>query len=160
MMVRSRSIKKRAQVVSIDFAISLLIFLIVLFLFFKYYAMTTDNSFIARELEIDANSISSSLMTRGYPLDWDASNVIIIGLTDGNYRIDQSKLQEFTSMDYQEARRLFKTSYDFYFFLETASGAVSDQYGLAPADEDHLIRMTRYVINNSTPIKMVIYAWD
>ncbi|MBN1385585.1 hypothetical protein JW968_01250 [Candidatus Woesearchaeota archaeon] len=149
----------KAQIITLDFMIALFIFAIVLLLFFRYYSMVSEKSLVFRELEIDADSISRSLLTKGYPEGWTQDNFTIIGITDGDMRINRAKLDSFTGMDYSQARSSFRTSYDFYFFLEDAEGARSYAFGVEP-DGKNVVKTTRYVIFDGKVMNMVLYLWD
>ncbi|MBW2965906.1 hypothetical protein KY342_02250 [Candidatus Woesearchaeota archaeon] len=157
---------KKAQVWYTDFMIGVLIFVIVIFIYYEYaHSLEQNPTEITSDLMMEAKSISSSLITKGSPVDWNQSNVKIIGLTDGNQRLVQEKLDMFNNMTYQETRTKFGTPYDYYFYLEEINGNrilidSGQGIGLEPTDHVNLVSITRVVIYNSRLISMVIQVWQ
>ena len=152
---------KKSQVWFLDFIVGLLIFMIVIFIYYDYYSNLVDESEPAwEEIIIDSKSISSSLMSSGYPEDWNESNVSRIGILDGNYRINQTKIERFVSMPYNTSRQLFNTWFDFYFFIEDKNGTDYFEAGAEPSGQEYLVQTTRLAIYNSSIYRMVLYIWD
>jgi len=113
---------KKAQVFSLDLIIAFFLFFSVLFLFFKY---GQDLSKISKdklnEMTEDINFISNSLVSKGYPDSWNAENVISIGVTDNNQKINRNKLVSFSSLNYNTSKKLLNTNYDYLIFFENKS---------------------------------------
>lgn len=158
--------KRNSQIWLTDFIIGVLIFLIVILIFYKYaYNLNEDPNKVSIELLMDAKSISNSLITTGSPENWNQTNVSIIGLTDGNQRLVQNKLDMFANISYSSIRTYLRTSYDFYLTLEyfnktniPINGSLG--IGMAPNDADNLIRISRIVIYDSGLINMVVTIWQ
>lgn len=157
---------KKAQIWYTDFMIGILIFVIVIFIYYEYANnLSQDPSGITSDLMMEAKAISSSLITQGFPVNWNQSNVIIIGLTDGNQRLVQEKLDMFADMDYGSTKTKFRIPYDYYFYLEDVDGSIiqingEDGIGLNATDPENLIPITRIVIYNSKLISMVVQIWQ
>ena len=157
---------KKAQVWYIDFMIGILIFVIVIFIYYEYANNFNQNpGDITSDFVMEAKAISSSLITQGSPVNWNQSNVIIIGLTDGNQRLIQEKLDMFADMGYGSTKTKFRTPYDYYFYLEDVDGSIiqingEDGIGLNATDPKNLISITRIVIYNSKLISMVVQVWQ
>jgi hypothetical protein len=157
---------KKAQVWYTDFMIGILIFVIVIFIYYGYaHSINQDPGKSISELLMDSKAITSSLVTRGSPNDWNETNVEIIGLTDGNQRIVQEKLDMFAGMNYSYMRTKLRTPYDFYFYLEDVNGSRIDLNGSLfigenSSDYDNMVSMRRIVIYESRLAGMVVNVWD
>lgn len=158
----------KGQVWYTDFMVGVLIFSIVLVTYF-YYVEHTDQSDdgLMGYVVSEAKAISSYLITAGYPADWSETNVSTVGLTDGAYRIDMGKLQDFNSWGYEERRGYLHTAKDYYFFLEYPNGTVFNKLCADPFvgcvewnSSYHLAQSTRLVIYNSSIVKMSLWIYQ
>jgi hypothetical protein len=153
--------KKKSQVWYIDFMVGLLILITTLIIFYQYQGNLSDRAEAEwQEMIIDSKSISSTLMTEGYPLNWTNETVEILGLTDGNYRINGTKVMQFKNMSYKHARQVFRTRFQFYFFIEDSNGTKMYDAGLNATDPSFLVQATRFVLYNSTISRMVLHLWQ
>ena len=157
---------KKAQVWYTDFMIGVLIFVIVILIYYEYaHSLTQDPSDITSDLIMESKAISSSLVAPGIPSNWNQSNVQIIGLTDGNHRLNQSKLDMFANMSYSSSKTKLRTPYEYYFYLEDVDGSIiqiggETGIGLNATDSENLVSITRVVIYNSRLINMVVHVWQ
>lgn len=169
-MALSISIKKKNQIWSFDLVIATLIFLGVLIIFYKYSVNTVDIEEQGTDyLLLDAKLISSYLVSSGHPEDWTTDNVTLIGLTDGEMRLDQEKVEQFSeiaSLDYTESRRLLSTTHNYYVFFEDKEGNPLEISGISSIGKDYLaenpsdlIKVVRFVFYDSKIIKLVVYVW-
>lgn len=153
--------QKKAQVWYADFSIGLLIFIVAISGYMVYsYSETVEEKGELTELLIDAKVIASSLVSEGYPSNWTSTNVTRIGLTDGNQRIVQQKLEDFNDFSYSERGDLLGTTKDYYFYLEYLNGTTFNQLGLNGTNADKLVQVTRVLIYNDTFVKMTFYLWQ
>ena len=162
----------KGQIWYLDVFFALFIFTGALIFFFK-----SDIDFLSREDDIleqmdrEGRIISESLMGPGYPDGWNSDNVIDIGIVD-SYRVRDAGLSEFGRINYNTSRTLLRTSYDYYLFFEDNDGPIwvnatqegFGKPGISSAnilDEDpfHLLKIVRFVIFRSEPVRMVIYLW-
>ena len=102
-----------------------------------------------------------------YPTNWSAANVSTVGITDGNHRIDQDKLQDFNSWGYEERRGYLHTTKDYYFFLEYLNGTMFNELCKDPGagcaewnTSYHLAQNTRLLIYNSSIVKMNLLVYQ
>ncbi|MBN2112077.1 hypothetical protein JW707_03175 [Candidatus Woesearchaeota archaeon] len=152
--------KKKAQVWYLDFMVGLIIFTIMVVVYYQYSGnFSGEDESDWEEMMVDSNSISSSLMSAGLPSNWTEGNVTLLGITDGKYRINETKLWQFENMSYADAKNLFRTRFDFYFFLEDANGTKHHEAGLSPNSSKFLVATTRFVIYNSSINRAVIHLW-
>lgn len=147
--------------------------------------MTDSNRITLTSMVSGARTISNSLISAGYPLNWTSTNVERIGITDGNMRINGSKLFEFANMSYYSRKFVLGTTFDYYIVLKQRNGTllnISSLTGLTKEDlsseggvgkpnvtlanlntieqPNHRISVSRYLIYNSEPVRMEIYLWQ
>lgn len=161
---------KKAQIWSMDLLVGVLIFLGALLMFYKYSINTMD--FQGEEMDnllLDAKLISSYLMSEGYPNDWSESNVTLMGITDGGVRIDEGKVQQFSSIassDYVRSRNLLSTIHNYQVSFKDKDGNLTHIGGVSSIGKDYtvenpddLIRIERFAVYNSSIIRLVVYVW-
>ncbi|MBI2542067.1 hypothetical protein HYV80_05145 [Candidatus Woesearchaeota archaeon] len=119
-----RFLSRSAQAWYMDFAIALLLFTFTLVVYYGY-----TNNFQKQdkggldELITDAKSISSSLALPGYPLNWDNTTVLRIGIAD-DQAINSTKVKKFKQYGYNASKRRFGTQNDFIVFFIDGNGQV------------------------------------
>jgi len=154
---------RKAQIYYLEFIITIFVFLIALAIFSRTIINSKTNEGVD-DLLAQAQSISSSLMSTGYPVDWNSSTVEKIGLTNGRGRLNDQKLSMFANISYQDARTLFNIRSEYYMFLEDENGTrilIDGEQGIGSnfSNAKKLVKSIRYPIYNSEIIRMVIYAW-
>ncbi len=157
----------KAQVWYTDFMIGILIFSIVLVTYF-YYTEQTSNSEenTVNNLIIESKAITNQLLSTGYPINWTSNNVSTVGLTDGNYRINNNKLASFNSWSYSERKEKLHTTKQYYFYLEYLNGTRYNKLCTDPPacndwnTSEYLVQDSRVAIHNSKIIRMVIYVYQ
>jgi hypothetical protein len=129
MLIRN-SVGKKSQVWITDFAIGLVIFSLVLISYYSYTSNISKqdtNSLV--DLIYDSKSIASSLMSQGHPFGWKSNNVTLIGITDGNGKIDKKNFLEFTKLNYNTTKKIFGTTQEYFLFFTNTSGDVQNIEG-------------------------------
>ena len=173
----------KAQAWYADFAIGLLLFFFTTVIYFGY----TDNFQKQDRSELsdmltDARAVSSSLILSGYPNDWNGSTVVRIGISD-DQRLNATKLQLFSALNYTLTKRRFATPYEYFVFFANNKGEVlnvsgvcgvgsplvNTSYGavqgtcnpinLTGISLKNIVKTERYVVYNSSVVKMEIYLW-
>ncbi|MBR9692206.1 hypothetical protein GOV06_05475 [Candidatus Woesearchaeota archaeon] len=158
--------RRKAQIWYTDFMVGFLIFVIVIFIYYRYaYNIDQDPGDVVYDLMMEAKSISGSLVTAGAPSDWNQSNVVLIGLTDGNQQLMQEKLDMFANMTYLQTKAKLRTPYEYYFYLEDVNGSVipiggKEGIGLNSSNSDNLVSIVRIVVYDSKLTSMVIHVWQ
>ncbi|MGC9309336.1 MAG: hypothetical protein ACP5D2_01420 [Candidatus Nanoarchaeia archaeon] len=164
---------KKAQAWGTDLVIGFLIFSSTLLFFYFYaYNYSSQTEDILGTLKYEARLASESLLSEGYPVDWDASNVIQIGLTNNN-RINQTKLERFYQLvetDYNKTIRLLNIHNDYYITTNnnfSVSGMQIEGIGKPginknniQQESENLIKHTRVTIYNKKPITLYIYVFE
>jgi hypothetical protein len=83
----------------------------------------------------------------GFPADWSASDVNVVGLAIRPQVVDPQKLAELTSMDYNAARQGMNLgAFDFRIELVSATGTFDRNIGLLPALDDRVASVERKVL--------------
>jgi len=168
------SILTKAQVFSLDLIIAVLVFGSAILIYYKNITNLSDqDEELLDDLLIDAKSISNSLVSQGYPYNWNKDNVVRIGITDNN-RINETKLEQFSMIPYNEGRKLFGTAYNYYVFFrdkdnnilpfnESLEGigkpGVNSTNIQTVENPKKLVKVTRLIVKESDIKKMVIYLW-
>jgi len=92
--------KIKGQIWSLDIMTGLALFLVGIAIFFIYSINQPSQSKETFELlNYDGKMIADTLLSQGYPENWDTSNAITIGLTTSN-KINQTKLENLYQMIY------------------------------------------------------------
>ena len=112
---------RKSQVWSLDFIIALAMFLAALIMFYKYSANLTAPQNTLSDLVMDAKSISGSLLSAGYPLNWGVGNVVTIGITNSQ-KINSTKVQRFSYIPYNQTKKLLNAKNHYLVFFENKEG--------------------------------------
>lgn len=156
---------RKAQVWYTDFMVGILILTVMIVVYFQFVSnFSFESEGSLDDLTRDAKIISNSLMTQGYPLDWNSTNVSRIGIVDGDNRLNISRLSEFKSIDYNETKNIFSISSDYFIYFEKQDqketlGGVED-IGVNETDPLKLAAITRIVFYDGSFYKMRILAWN
>lgn len=169
-----------AQVFFGDALVAVMIFLLAVVAFFSLSPNASSSETRVQDALVgDAESISASLMTAGFPAGWTPGNVSIIGLTDGAYRVNYSKVSAFYNISPNLTYGLFGTNANYLVFfkdrdanvLPFGSCAFSNSnitmLNLTPyicqnatlPDPSNLISIERLAFYNSQIVKLVVYVW-
>lgn len=146
-----------AQAWGFDLMIATAIFFATVFAFFLYsinYPLEGQEDL--SRLEYEADLIAQSLMSEGYPTDWNASSVVTIGILSSG-KIDEDKLAEFQGLvanDYEVTRNLFNINNDYYIEITGV-----DPIGEIPADPESLIKVDRLTIYQDKPVTLSVNVW-
>lgn len=164
---------KHAQIWSLDLMVAVILFLSGIMVFFVYSinqpGETQDNFEL---LFYDGKAITDSLLSSGYPANWNSSNVIILGITDDD-RINETKLENLYDMiyidnDYQATKNLLNTGYDYYIFLYenmTINSNEVEGIGKPGTTKDNitarnLVKITRFTIYQNKTTPLYLYIWE
>lgn len=160
---------KKAQVWSLDFALSLMIFMSALFatvFAWNYISANTAGTQTMHELQAKALALSDSLIrTPGLPQDWNESTAQVIGLAEDENVLNIAKVRSFVNMsddDYDRLKGLMDIGfYDFYLEVVDLNGTVFENT-TTPVDQSSLtvVPVERYVIYNGRVAKVRFVIWD
>ena len=161
----------KAQVWSLDFAASVVIFLtaIIVAMFALNFTMAQN----AQQTEFNimenaAMSVSDSLVRLpGMPDGWNRTTVTTIGLASQENILNGTKLEEFVAMDNDTVKNLLGTgNYQLYFELRYVNGTLATlpgggqaSRGAYPSGAALIIPVQRYVLYMERPARMMLILW-
>ncbi|PIN70516.1 hypothetical protein COV93_01205 [Candidatus Woesearchaeota archaeon CG11_big_fil_rev_8_21_14_0_20_43_8] len=156
------------QVWFLDFMVSILMFTILVATYYGYLESQTDNNEeIIESLLLDVRTATDALVSSGYPQNWTNDEVLRIGITDGDHRINQTKLDHFTAMDYNLTRKLFGTYSNYYFYIQYKNGSKKwlnnsgQYYGLNSSQPSaaYIVQSQRVLIDNRSIVVLNMHMW-
>lgn len=166
---------RKAQIWAIDLSIALIIFVGVIFLFYKYSISFAPEDPLINKMIKEGGYVSNTLLTTGFPPNWNELNLdetFAIGLTDKDGMLDLNKLSNFSAWignsggdNYTASKKKVNTKYDYYITFYDGTSAPFEPIGLEPAsDAKQIIKIQRFAayeydgnkINNT---KMIIELW-
>lgn len=114
-----------------DFVIGTLIFSFMLIAYYTYTAnISKQDSLTARDLLLDGESVSSSLLLGGFPDNWNNNTVQSIGVTNSNQRLNSTKFLNFEGLPYNKTKKLFGTVYDYFIFFTDENANITPVEGI------------------------------
>ena len=160
----------RAQIWSMDFIASITIFILMFsVVVFSWNYINTQNT--ERSLFSDMQVLGldvSDIIVRipGNPEDWNESNVQSIGLATRENVLNETKVEQFISMDYDTTRSLLGLSNkEFYFSVEYLNGTIVEYNGknmtagTYPINHTTSVPVYRTVLFGKTLSKMVLVLY-
>ncbi len=178
---RARLTVSKGQVWYTDFIIGTIILLTMVVVFFiSMHNLEETRETHAGTLIREGSTITDSLTTSGLPNAWTNDTVVQLGVVD-NQRVNLAQLDAYKNVTYANQRRLLRTVADFVFFFEQRDGCIIARnntrlYGspemttpniscvtagmIDTSIAGNLIPITRYVLYDSDPVRMVTYVWN
>ena len=163
----------KGQIWYLDYLIGTTLFLVLTLLVFSFYkgSIYTDNG-----LYIESSKVAETLMTTGIPEEWNESNVVIIGLSDGSNVFSLEKISSFLniSRDYEASKFRLGITKDYIIYFENKSNSIINltnqsyigKYAVTDLDTENvkdIISFVRYGVlrvNNTAEIiamKIVVF---
>ena len=133
--------------------------------FFYSLNLPTERDDVFETLRYEGDAIGNSLLSDGYPKDWNVDSVVTIGLFDDG-KINNTKLllfKELAESDYQITKQLFNIRNNYYVFFNeviVVDGVNITGIGDSPDNPDNLARIGRVVVQNNKIKDMNIYVWN
>ena len=156
---------KDAQAWGFDLIVAMMIFLAGMILFFLYILnFPAERDDVFNTLNYEGKIIGDSLLSEGYPLDWNENNVITAGILS-NEKVNETKLKRFYDLansDYNKTRRLFNMLNNYYLTFEEpviAEGTTINSIGFQ-GNPKNLVKSTRVIIINNKIKNLNIYVWN
>jgi hypothetical protein len=170
---------KKAQAWGLDLMIAFVIFLVVLFAFSFYVInLPGEGEETLELLSYDGSSIMNSILSNGYPEDWNSNTKIPekIGILNEG-KINNTKLSNFyflTQSDYVKTKAIFNTKYEYYFFLDknfsitmpigtlSVMGIGKPGYNVSKINDtaNNLFKVVRFTIYEDKPRTAYLYIWS
>jgi len=159
---------KKAQAWGTDLIIAFIIFsFAIIFFYFYSFNYSNETEDILELLTYEGNFIADSILSPGYPDQWEESNVIEIGITtDG--KINETKIKKFyqlTQNNYNKTKQIFGTKYDYYFFMGTPINSTTEGIGEPGTNSTNIIasnlmKITRLTIYQNKPTTAYVYIFQ
>ena len=162
----------KGQMWSMDFAVSIVIFVLmvgIVIFAWNYAIQNSADQVNLNILENDVIMISDTLVrVPGMPEDWNESSVRVIGLAEEENVLNRTKVLQFVSMGYNQIKILLGiANREFYFEMRYPNNTVMDiggtslNKGIDPFGQDSsvVVPVERYVILNGNIAKMEFFLW-
>ncbi len=161
----------KAQIWSMDFLMSVFVFIIALGMLVFAWNYTSARILQQNEAGPAENTVimvSDSLVrTAGIPENWEPSTVTSVGLAQGENVLNITKVDMFINMSYEYVKTLMGLErYNFYFTVKRLDGTVMKNAqgqnltaGQYPQDSEIVVPMERYVMYNGEPAKLGLIIW-
>jgi len=163
----------KGQVWSLDFAASVVIFfsVVVMILFsWNYTSAKHTEQMIFNEMESMSVGISDSLIrTKGYPEEWNKTNVQIIGLAQEENILNQTKILYFVNMSYDNSRATMDIlNYNFYLGIRYLNETIITlngtdlETGLHPSgfsNSTMIVPIERYMLFDHKVASLLFILW-
>lgn len=151
---------KKAQVWSLDFVVSVVIFLmalIPLLFVWDYVNAQKQQQMLFDEAENIALSVSDALLrTKGLPENWNTTSVNVIGLASKENILNITKVSYLLAMgssDYNMTRAILSGGYDFFLNITDLNGTSYGIIGSKPQSR-MVIPVERYCLYNERIAKL------
>ena len=159
----------KAQFFSIDLFVALAIFILVITLVMDLWSSIRERKSSFEQIasmQMLLHDLADQLIrTKGDPSNWTAENVNSIGLVIEDRVLSQSKLLNFTEMEYNKIRQIFGISSEFYFRvtdLNDSTISINDkeiEQGRAPINATDILSVERLALLNQTPVRVYLMLW-
>lgn len=161
--------KKKAQVWAVDLSVALVIFIGVIFLFYRYAISFAPEDPLINKMISEGGYVSNTLLTSGYPNNWETLTVnqaYSIGLMGKDGIMNQTKIDKLEEWDdpyYYELKAKLNTRYDYYInFTNAPFSPIGKE---VPDDAKQVVKIERLVAyhdneaNSINTTKLVLYLW-
>lgn len=191
--MRRKNRNRKSQVWISDYIISLLLFVLAIIFSVKIIINSFSTNVAFNEMKNDASKISETLLSEGYPPDWNiqypqnCTGIIRFGLLTEK-RLDGDKIikaMNTSYCNYTSLRTKLQAKHEFLVIFEHSNGDMlefNDSCAIGsssviinndtwPSVDCHnvsftsiqyknMVQLSRFIIYNSTIIRMVVYTWD
>lgn len=178
-IIQKNTRNKKAQIWAMDLSIALIIFIGVIFLFYRYSISFAPENPLVNKMIKEGGYVSNTLMSTGFPPNWNELNLnqtLAIGLLNDEEIMDLNKLNNFSQWvgdasgdkfaNYTLSKKKINTRYEYYIqFYNGQAIAPFQPIGLAPTvNATQIIKIQRLVayrdesgyINNT---KLILELW-
>jgi hypothetical protein len=172
---------KKAQVWAIDLVVSMVLFIGIILLFYRFAISFTPDYSQVNNLIKEGGYVTNTLRSTGYPPNWsdyDIDDVYSIGLMDENGFLNKTKVVKFREWAgddgnpgayYSQLKSKINTRYDYYIEFWNGTKYLDEVDGIGPIGKNfdgqganQVIKFQRLVPYNDgsvKPLKLILYLW-
>lgn len=178
---------KRGQVWGIDLSIAFILFLGVIFLFYRYSISFTPESSLVNKMIKEGGYASNALLSEGYPENWTLytlNDIGTLGLLGNDSLLDINKVSNFSAWvgggptlkptNYSLSKPKLNTKYDYYITFKNGTGQADcllDTVGncivlgkdYSNENPKQVVKIQRLVAYDTgqgiKPFKLLLYIW-
>lgn len=158
---------KKGQLNSIDFLIAAVVFMFLLVFFVGYWYVSAgdlQNTITRNRLESLGVTITDNFVkSPGVPSNWTDNTSFIqsVGFVSSQNILAESKLENFTNLDYNISRTMLglSTAQGFYFYVDDVDGDRRYQSGNS-STSGQVISITRAAILNGEKVKVRLIVYE
>ena len=161
-MELSTLMNKKSQAWGLDLFVAITIFLLGLIGAYIYAInFLNESQEILESLYSEGTYISDLILSEGVPSNWTLGDVRIPGILS-NKKINQTKLDNFYQIDYDELKNLLNAKNEFYFNFSNmeVSGQPIEGIGNPPSNPENMLQIERFTIYKNKPIKFTLFIWN
>lgn len=155
---------KKAQVWYVEFVIAIVIVTVMTGIFLQYLSTSNTQGESINRLHTQAVRMSELVISPGVPQDWDQSNVRIAGITNANWRINQTKIEELYAMSEAQQRVSLTAQSNFFMYLHNQTDNISingqQWIGSLPSDSVQQAVVNRYLIYEGKIVQLRMVVWQ
>lgn len=163
---------KKAQVWAIDLSIALIIFIGVIFLFYRYSISFAPENYVLNKMIAEGGYASNMLLSTGFPPTWNQGtldNAFSIGILNDNGLLDPVKLNQLRTWasnptNYESIKKKINTKYNYYIeFSPIAFQPIGHDYSTANPSPKQIVKIQRLIAYQDTneikTAKLILYLW-
>jgi|GEM_PF-5351630 len=154
---------RAGQTWSIDFAVSLVIFLIGVFLLVTFlFNIEHSGRNDLQDQASEALQASTLLLTQGIPSNWTDATVVVGGILDDTDLIDEAKwtrLQSLAANNVSIFKHALGTRFKLQINLLNKTGSVLDSIG-SLGDTNNQVQVLRIARLNQSIVRLQVIAWS
>ena len=154
---------KGGQLFSLEGVMSIVLFVFVLLFLVSFWNLFSSRIIATAEqdeLHLQAAQIAEVLVsTSGFPPAWEKnpSQVSTPGLMRNPGELNENKLNQFLTLDYNQTKQFFNIErFDFFFEIRDEKGNVLNSSGLSPTSTSSSVAFQRLVLVNNQISAQVI----
>ncbi|MFW5746271.1 MAG: hypothetical protein ACOCWQ_01835 [Nanoarchaeota archaeon] len=156
---------KAGQIWYLDFFAAIIVFIVLSGIFAQYIMQDMGGQESIPRLTSEAARVSEALMGEGYPHNWTAATVNQIGITGGDWRVNQTKIEQMYSLSAREFRMGLGTSENVYVEMYNGTDLVpfsgKNYAGDKPSTQaDTQGAIVRHLIYHGDIVQLQVIAWE
>lgn len=101
------------------------------------------------------------MLSKGYPKNWNSSNVQVIGLASTANNLNRTKVGQFLKLNYEKVKKKISIeNREFFFKLENKTNTIGTLGNETYNNSENINTITREGLMENEKIKMTLTVWD